>query len=95
LSALRAGRPLPPRKIPGTNLLEAESVEKIQLIGTVTRHHPACSIVPQPTTLPHAPRIKFGQILKKCCVHSFSSLRIQFMGIPFGYGNEVADFLIS
>jgi hypothetical protein len=25
------------------------------LIGNRTRNHPACSIVPQPTTLPHAP----------------------------------------
>jgi hypothetical protein len=32
------------------------SIEKSNdLIGNRTRHLPACSIVPQPTTLPHAP----------------------------------------
>jgi hypothetical protein len=29
--------------------------EKFHLIGTRTRDLPACSIVPQPTTLPRAP----------------------------------------
>jgi hypothetical protein len=68
LSALRAGRPLPPRKIPGTHFCERlsrpqghsaagriRSIEKsIDLIGTRTRNLPACRIVPQPTTLPRA-----------------------------------------
>jgi hypothetical protein len=31
------------------------SIEKIHLIGTRTRDRPACSIVPQPITLPRAP----------------------------------------
>jgi hypothetical protein len=31
--------------------------EKIRLIGTRTRDLPACSIVPQPTTLPSTPNI--------------------------------------
>jgi hypothetical protein len=31
------------------------SIEKIHLVGTWTRELPACSIVPQPTTLPRAP----------------------------------------
>jgi hypothetical protein len=71
LSALRAGRPLPPRKIPGTHLYEWLSrpqghsaagiimpIEKSSdLIGNRTRHLPACSIVPQPPTLPRAPII--------------------------------------
>jgi hypothetical protein len=65
LSALRAGRPLPPRKIPGTHICYRlsrpqghsaagwiRSIEKIHLIGTQTRDLPACSIVPQLTTLP-------------------------------------------
>jgi hypothetical protein len=30
------------------------SIEKIHLIGTRSRDLPACSIVPQPTTLPRA-----------------------------------------
>jgi hypothetical protein len=32
-----------------------KSIEKIHLIGTRIRDLPACSIVPQPTTLPRAP----------------------------------------
>jgi hypothetical protein len=67
LSALRAGRPLPPRKIPSTHFSyrlsrpqahgEAGMIRSIKvtdLIGTRTRDLPACSIVPQPTTLPRA-----------------------------------------
>jgi hypothetical protein len=33
------------------------NLKKIHLIGTQTRDLPACSIVPQPTTLPHAQRL--------------------------------------
>jgi hypothetical protein len=69
LSALRAGRPLPPRKIPGTHFCYSlsrtqdrsaagrmRSIEKYNdLIGNRTRGLPACSIVPQPTTVPRAP----------------------------------------
>jgi hypothetical protein len=65
LSALRAGRPLPPRKIHGTHFCHRlsrpqghsaagriRSIGKIHLIATRNRDLPACSIVPQPTTLP-------------------------------------------
>jgi hypothetical protein len=68
LSALRAGRSLPPRKIPGTHFCQRlsrpqghstaeriRSTEKIRLIGTRTSDLPTCSIVPQPTTPPRAP----------------------------------------
>jgi hypothetical protein len=69
LSALCAGRPLPPRKIPGTHICQRlsrpqghnaagriRSIEKSNdPIGNKTRDLPACSIVPQPTTLPRAP----------------------------------------
>jgi hypothetical protein len=65
LSALHAGRPLPPKNIPGTHFCyrlsrpqghstagRIRSIEKkIHLIETRTRDLPACSIVPQPTTL--------------------------------------------
>jgi hypothetical protein len=68
LSALRAGRALPPRNLPGTHFCyrlsrpqgrsaagRNRSIEKkIPLIGTQTRDPPVCSIVPQPTTLPLA-----------------------------------------
>jgi hypothetical protein len=63
LSALRAGRPLPQAESWCSFLLEAESspgtAERIKtiaksndLIENRTRDLPACSIVPQPTTLP-------------------------------------------
>jgi hypothetical protein len=69
LSALRAGRPLPPRNLPGTHFCSRlsrtqghsaaggiRSVEKSNyIIGIRSRDFPACSIVPQPTTLPRAP----------------------------------------
>jgi hypothetical protein len=38
-------------------------LKKIHLIGTRTHDLPACSIVPQPTTLPRAPQI-YGKIIK-------------------------------
>jgi hypothetical protein len=64
LSALSAGRPLPPRKIPGTHFCErlsrpqghnaAGSIRSIEksndLIGNRTRDLPACSVVAQPIT---------------------------------------------
>jgi hypothetical protein len=69
LSALRVGRHLPPRKFPGTHFCYSLSrpqghsaagrirsiEESDDLIGNRTRDLPACSIVSQPTTLPHAP----------------------------------------
>jgi hypothetical protein len=63
LSAPRAGRPLSPQEDSWYSfLLEAESTpglgqfkKSIDLIGIWTRDLPACSIVPQPTTLPRAP----------------------------------------
>jgi hypothetical protein len=69
MSALRADRPLPSRKIPGIHVCYRHSrpqdhsaagrirpTEKSNdLIGNRTRDLPACSIVPQPTTLPLAP----------------------------------------
>jgi hypothetical protein len=60
LTALRAGLPLPSGKF--LVLIEAESPERIKsteksdgLIGNRARDLPACSIVPQPTTLPRDP----------------------------------------
>jgi hypothetical protein len=68
LSALPAGRPLSPRKIPGTHFCQRlgrpqghradgriRSIEIIHLIGSRSRDLLACSIVPQPTTPPCAP----------------------------------------
>jgi hypothetical protein len=64
LSALRAGRPLPPWRFlvqicvrglsrpQGHSAAEALGESKSHLIGTQTRDLPACNIVPQPTTLP-------------------------------------------
>jgi hypothetical protein len=73
-SALRAGRqPFTPRKIPDTHFYKILSrppghsaagrirlIEKINnLIGNRTGDFQACSIVPQPTTLPRAPVCTF------------------------------------
>jgi hypothetical protein len=69
LSALRAGRPLPTNRflvlisIRGLSLAQdhnvagrIRSIEKSNdLIGNQAREHPACSIVPQPTTLYRVP----------------------------------------
>jgi hypothetical protein len=69
LSALRAGGPLPPEiclvliSIKGwvnpRAIVRLEGLDKlkkkIHLIGTQSRDLPACSIVPEPTTLPRAP----------------------------------------
>jgi hypothetical protein len=69
LSTLRAGRALPPSNLPGTHFCYRLSrpqghsaagrirlIEKIHLIGIRTRDLPACGILPQPTTLPRAPK---------------------------------------
>jgi hypothetical protein len=70
LSALRAGRPLPPGRFLVLMSLRCwstqghsasgriRSIEKINIIGTRTRDLPACSIMPQPTTLPCVPITK-------------------------------------
>jgi hypothetical protein len=69
LSALRAGRFSPPGKFlvlisvrrwvdprAIVRLEELGKLKKSTSSGTLTRDLPACSIVPQPTTLPRAPR---------------------------------------
>jgi hypothetical protein len=74
LPALRARHPLAPRKIPGTHFSYRRSrhqgysaagrireIEKIHLIGTRSRDLPACSIVPQPTTLPRASEVEMNE----------------------------------
>jgi hypothetical protein len=63
LSALRAGRFLPPRKISVRGwvdpraIVRLEGLKKSTLSGTWTGDLPVCSIVPQPTMLPRAPFI--------------------------------------
>jgi hypothetical protein len=70
LTALRACRPLSPRKNPGTHFRQRlsqlhvrRSAERIRstekssdIIGVRIRDLPACTIMFQPTTLPRSPR---------------------------------------
>jgi hypothetical protein len=79
LSALRAGRPLPPGRflvlicVRGwvdsrvimrlKELGQLENKKSSDLIENRTRDFSACSIVPQPTTLPCAPILKSYKIL--------------------------------
>jgi hypothetical protein len=70
LSDLCIGRPLPARKIPDIHFSQRLSrpqghstagrirwIEKIHLIGARTRELRACSIVPEPATLPRDPEL--------------------------------------
>jgi hypothetical protein len=87
-------------------LLEAESTpgpqfgwkdEKFHLIGTRTRDLPACSIVPQPTTLPRAPIIIIiiiiiyfvicgvGRMLVTNIIRNLNILYLHQIGIFYGY----------
>jgi hypothetical protein len=80
LSGLRAGHPLPPRKIPGPHCATGRimSIEKFSdLIGNRTRYLATCSIVPQPTALPFAANIvvetyHISSAISDTCRRSFS-----------------------
>jgi hypothetical protein len=71
LSALQAGHPIAPGRflvlisvrgwVDPRIIVWLEGLgqlRKVHLIGTLTHDLPACSIVSQPTTLPHAPNIR-------------------------------------
>jgi hypothetical protein len=67
------------------------SIEKIHLIGTRTRDLPACSIVPQPSTLPRVPSLiqyicKFFALQKSVVLNIFV-LEISYLN--FGFINIV------
>jgi hypothetical protein len=50
--------------------MRLEGLGKLKNSMTSSGIEPACSIVPQPTTLPHAPSYLIGQLKrtsKKCC----------------------------
>jgi hypothetical protein len=59
LSDLLAGRPLAPGRflvlISVRDSVDSRAIVRLEELGTRARHLPACSIVPQPTTLPRAP----------------------------------------
>jgi hypothetical protein len=63
------------------------TLKKIHLIGTRTRELPACSIVPQPTTLPRALRI---HIFRHNYVHIYIYIYIYILP-----GGEEADNLTA
>jgi hypothetical protein len=57
MSALRVGRPLPPGRF---LVLDHRPIARLgtDLIGNRTRDLPACGIMPQPTMLPRAHKLK-------------------------------------
>jgi hypothetical protein len=80
LSALRVGRPLLPGRflvlisvrvrVDLRVIVRLEGLSKLKesndLIGSRIRDFPACSIVPQPTTLPAWTLSDDGQVQKRC-----------------------------
>jgi hypothetical protein len=65
-------------------------LKKIHLIGTRTRDLPACSIVPQPTTLPRAPTvIPKGNLIQNLKGHDFKYKTINFLLFIY-FVNEAA-----
>jgi hypothetical protein len=105
LSALHAGRPLPPGRFlvlislrgwvdPRAILLLVGlgQLKRIHLIGTRTRDFLICSIVPQPTTLPRAPRCSLVLKLNECHMQLatiFSSQLVNVLQIIMGVEREV------
>jgi hypothetical protein len=63
-------------------LEELGKLKKIHLIGTRIRDLPACSTVPQPTTLPHAPH-KSGMLLLIIMWNQNSGPWSDFSGMMF------------
>jgi hypothetical protein len=104
-AALRAGRPLSPRKIPSTDFwVDTRAIVRLEGLGLLKKiqwpHRdsklilPACSLVPQPTTLPRARINRAPSYYSKlnvahdwfCC-----SVLLQFRAIQFAaHGSCVA-----
>jgi hypothetical protein len=107
LSALRAGRPLPPRRflvpifvsgwVDPRGIVWLEGLVQLKksndLIGNRNRDLPACSIVPQPTTLPRAwNRWTLKWLLKKQVCTSSGYSPVAGTG---EHGDEYLDFIIQ
>jgi hypothetical protein len=97
LSALHADHPLAPRKIPGTHFCQrpswpqghsvagrVRSIEKSNdLIGIQTHNLPACSTVPQPTTLP---KHKLNMYIETTYFKTLNTDKQRFSTIQFLHG---------
>jgi hypothetical protein len=91
LSALRAGRPLPPGRslvsisvrgwVEPRAIVRLDGLGKLKksndLIGNRNRDLPACSVVPQITTLPHAPTLSFNENLIRRCKERISETSLE------------------